>query len=213
MSLVLQRRAYTFLAPWYDLVVESVTRRARIESLRRIQPERDRELLICGAGSGLDLPHLPQGPAITALDATPAMLRRARRRAQRLRRAVSFVIADAAALPFPAETYDAVVLHLILAVLPRPDLALAEACRVVRPGGRLLVLDKFLRPGARAPLRRTANILLAPLLTRTDLVFEDALAAVPGLRVVEDRPALLGGWFRFITLARADASPFAGAGV
>ena len=202
MSAGLQRQAYTLIAPWYDLFIERLTRSVRIESLRRVHPGSVRDLLLCGAGSGLDIPHLPPGPAVTALDLTPAMLRRARRRARRLRRTLSFVIGDVTALPFPSGSYDAIVLHLILAVTTRPDLALAEAARVARPGGRLLILDKFLKPGERAPLRRTANLLLAPFLTRTDVVFEDVLATVPGLRVVEDRPALLGGWFRFITVAR-----------
>jgi ubiquinone/menaquinone biosynthesis C-methylase UbiE len=203
VSAVLQRGAYTLLAPWYDTLIAAATRRARVESLRRIRPGRDMDLLICGAGSGLDLSHLPAGLTITALDLTPAMLNRARRRARRLGLPVSFVVGDATALPFQDGCYDAVVLHLILAVVPRADLALAEAARVVRPGGRLLILDKFLRPGERAPLRRVANVLLAPFLTRTDVVFEEALAAVPGLRVEEDRRALLGGWFRSITAVRA----------
>jgi ubiquinone/menaquinone biosynthesis C-methylase UbiE len=206
VSRALQRRAYTLLAPWYDLLIESATRQARQQSLSRLTPGRDDDLLLCGAGSGLDFPHLPAGPAVTALDVTPAMIRRATSRAACSRRAVRFVIGDATALPFRAGSFDAVALHLILAVIPRPGLALAEATRVLRPGGRLFILDKFLRPGARAPVRRFANIFLSPFLTRTDVVFEDLLPAAPGLRVTEDRPALLGGWFRFITLERA-ASP------
>lgn len=202
MSGILQRGAYTLLAPWYDTLVAAATRQVRGESLRRIRPGRDRDLLICGSGSGLDFSHLPAGLTVTALDLTPAMLNRARRRARRLGRPVSFVVGDATALPFHDQVYDVIVLHLILAVVPRADLALAEATRVVRPGGRLLILDKFLRPGERAPLRRMANVFLAPFLTRTDVVFEEALAAVPGLRVEEDRPALLDGWFRFITAVR-----------
>jgi ubiquinone/menaquinone biosynthesis C-methylase UbiE len=205
VSAALQRRAYTLFAPWYDLAIERATCSARAASLARLVPCRDRDLLLCGAGSGLDLPHLPPEPSVTALDLTPAMLSRARRRAERCGRPVFFVVGDVTELPFAAASFDAVVLHLILAVVPRPERALAEALRVLRPGGHLLIFDKFLRPGERAPLRRIANLFLAPLLTRTDVVFEEVLSAVPGLRLLEDRPALLGGWFRFITLERPPA--------
>jgi ubiquinone/menaquinone biosynthesis C-methylase UbiE len=196
----LQRRVYTGVAPWYDVVVESVSRKPRRESLQRLEPARDRDLLLCGAGSGLDLAHLPPCRSVTALDLTPAMLRRARERARHSGRDAWFVIGDATLLPFAAASFDAVILHLILAVIPRPDLALAETARVLRPGGRALILDKFLRPGKRAPVRRLVSRFIGPLLTRTDVVFEEALAAAPALRVTEDRPALLKGWFRFITL-------------
>jgi len=206
VSTSLQRRAYTILAPWYDRLIESATRQVRVVSLRRLRPGHDGDLLLVGAGSGLDFPHLPAGSTVTALDLTPAMLRRARRRADRDQRAVLFTVGDATALPFAAATFDAVVLHLILAVIPRPELALAEAARVLRPDGRLLILDKFLRPGERAPVRRIANHVLGPFLTRTDVVFEEVLKAVPGVRVTEDRPALLGGWFRFITLEKTAAA-------
>jgi len=202
VSTSLQRRAYTILAPWYDRVIESATSQARITSLARLNPDRDGDLLLCGAGSGLDIPHLPPLSTLTALDVTPAMIRLARRRAARSRRNVFLIVGDATALPFAAEAFDVVVLHLILAVIPRPDLALAEAARVVRFDGRLLILDKFLKPGERAPVRRFANRLLSPFLTRMDVVFEEVLSTVPCLQVTEDRPALLGGWFRFITLEK-----------
>lgn len=202
MRAAFHRLCYTLLAPWYDLFVEAATRPARRESLSRLDPAGDGEVLLCGAGSGLDIPHLPPGTRATAVDLTPAMVRRARKRAASVGRRVSLVVGDATALPFADASFDAVVLHLILAVVPEPGRVLAEAARVTRPGGRLLVLDKFLLPGERAPLRRLANAFLAPCFTRLDVVFEETLAAAPGLRVVDDRPALLGGWFRFITLER-----------
>jgi ubiquinone/menaquinone biosynthesis C-methylase UbiE len=206
MSSALQRFSYTLFAPWYDLAIASATRGARSASLARLDPARERQVLLCGAGSGLDLPHLPAATTFTALDLTPAMIRRARDRATANHRSGSFVIGDATALPFQTAAFDAVVLHLILAVVPRPDRALAEAARVLRPGGRALVFDKFLRPGERAPLRRLANHMLAPFLTRMDVVFEEQLPAAPDLHVTADTPALLGGWFRFITLLKSGAS-------
>jgi hypothetical protein len=73
---------------------------------------------------------------------------------------------------------------------------------VVRPGGTLLVLDKFLRPGQQAWLRRALTPVVGAVATRLDVVFEDLLAQVAELAVACDEPALAGGWFRRIRLTR-----------
>ncbi|HXH03744.1 MAG TPA: class I SAM-dependent methyltransferase [Candidatus Competibacteraceae bacterium] len=196
------RLSYTLIAPIYDLVVEGFTRAARRQSLAHLLDGPCQDVLLVGVGSGLDLPWLPSGPRYVGLDLTPAMLARARRKAARLPLDIRLEPGDATRLPFPAASFDVVVLHLILAVVPDGALALAEAARVLRPGGRMLILDKFLRPGQRAPLRRLLSPLAARIATRTDVVFEVLLAQVPGLSVVEDHPAVLGGWFRQIVLAK-----------
>ena len=95
------------------------------------------------------------------------------------------------------------MLHLILAVVPNPNACLAEVARVVRPGGTVLVFDKFLKRGEPALLRRLANPLMRRLATRLDVVFEDVLAHAPALRLENDQPALASGWFRQIRLSRA----------
>jgi phosphatidylethanolamine/phosphatidyl-N-methylethanolamine N-methyltransferase len=81
-------------------------------------------VLIVGAGTGLDLDYVPEGVEITAIDVTPAMLRRLTRRAARTGRCVSVRVMDARHLTFPDESFDAVILHLILAVMPQPELGL-----------------------------------------------------------------------------------------
>lgn len=198
------RTSYTLLAPIYDRMVEVPSTVARKTSLSRLRSGE--AVLLTGIGSGLDIPHLPPGNRYTGIDLTPAMLARARRRLAghraRDRLDLSLVEADAMRLPFADACFDSVVMHLILAVVPQPERALAEAARVLRPGGRILILDKFLRPGQRAPLRRIANLFLRHIATRTDVVFEDCLAACPDLTRVDDRPALAGGWFRHIELRR-----------
>jgi ubiquinone/menaquinone biosynthesis C-methylase UbiE len=196
------RYSYTLFAPVYDAFVAPFTARARRESLRRLHEEPRAEVLLVGIGSGLDLPLLPQGPRYTGLDLTPAMLTRARRKAAALNLDIRLDEGDARRLPYGDALFDVVVLHLILAVTPHPERVLAETARVLRHGGRVLILDKFLRPGWKAPLRRLISPLLGLLATRTDVVFEDTLAQVPGLAVVSDRPALASGWFRHIELRK-----------
>ncbi len=112
------------------------------------------------------------------------------------------VICDVERLPFADASFDAAVLHLILAVVPNPVACLVETARVLRPGGYILLLDKFLRPGQRAPLRRLVNGLSRRVATRLDVVFEEVLAGCPHLRADLDEPALAGGWFRRIVLRR-----------
>lgn len=198
------RYSYTLFAPLYDAFVARFTAAARRDSLHRLSESAPTTVLLVGVGSGLDLPLLPPGPRYTGLDLTPAMLARARRKAVALGLPMTLDEGDARRLPYGDATFDAVVLHLILAVTPHPERVLAEAARVLRRGGRILILDKFLRPGQTAPLRRLISPLLGLLATRTNVVFEDVLAQTPGLTLVSDQPALAGGWFRFIELRNGD---------
>lgn len=192
--------SYRLIAPFYDLAVARAVDGARRASLAALPATGAMRVLIDGVGTGLDLPYLPQSHRYVATDLVAAMLRPALRRAGSLD--CCFVQADSMRLPFADASFDAAVLHLIVAVVPVPVAVLAEAARVVRPGGRLLVLDKFLRPGQRAPLRRLLSPLAGKLATRLDVVFEEVLAQVPALRVVSDEPALARGWFRRIELER-----------
>ena len=195
------RRSYRLLAPVYDLAVRGALARARARSLARLQRRARGDVLVAGIGTGLDLPLLPPAHRYVGIDLTRAMLSRAVGRRGPLE--VCFVEGDVQALPFADAGFDMAVLHLVLAVVPRPADCLAEVARVLRPGGRVLLFDKFLRPGERAWLRRALNPVARRIATRTDVVFEDVLAEVPGLAVIADEPALAGGWFRLIELEKA----------
>ena len=194
------KASYTLLAPLYDIVIDPPLRRIREASLARLPSGPSLAVLINGIGTGLDLPLLPAVHRYTGLDLTRAMLDRAQPRRAALE--LELVQGDSQRLPFAAATFDVVVMHLILAIVPDPARALLEAARVLKPGGRVLLLDKFLQPGQHAPLRRMLSPLTARIATRLDVVFEEVLAAVTGLAMVSDQPVLARGWFRSIELRK-----------
>lgn len=195
--------SYSFIAPFYDLFLKGATSAQRKRSLARL-PQQDAHVLLSGAGTGLDFPFLPKENKYAALDLTAAMLARSRNPALHLD--MVFVQGDSMNLPFADESFDYVVLHLIVAVVPQPERCLAEAARIVKPGGRILVFDKFLRRDRRAWLRRSLSFITAKIVTRMDVVFEDVLECAPELRVMSDEPVLAGGWFRLIELQKHEST-------
>ena len=200
----LLRMSYSLIAPLYDIVIERPMREARRRSLAALPTDAPKNVLISGVGTGLDLPHLPSLHQYTALDFNPAMLSRAKMREEKLD--MKFILGDSMNLPFADAQFDYVVLHLIVAVVPEPQRCLNEAARVLKPGGTILLFDKFLQPQQRAPLRRLFNVATRRFATRMDVVFEEVLHTTPALEVVSDVPTLGGGWFRNIVLNKPDRS-------
>jgi phosphatidylethanolamine/phosphatidyl-N-methylethanolamine N-methyltransferase len=145
------------------------------------------------------LPYLPDGSIAIATDLTPAMLAKAR---PRLRPGMHLAIMDGHRLAVRSASCDAVVLHLIVAVIPDPVRCLREVARVLRPGGRAIVFDKFTRgPKPPVPLR-LLNVLMGALFTEVTRNFETILDQAGGLAVERDEPALFGGVFRRILLRK-----------
>mgnify|MGYP001256719983 CR=1 FL=1 len=83
------------------------------------------------------------GAHVTVLDINGSMLAVGRERAQKrgISDNLAFVEANAEELPFPASTFDAYTIAFGIRNVPRMDRALAEAFRVLRPGGRFLCLE------------------------------------------------------------------------
>lgn len=196
------KHSYTLIAPLYDAIIRAPLERLRLRSLAGLPQDQPARILVSGIGTGLDLPHLPEMHRYVGVDLTAAMLRRTRPRIGKLD--LALVQGDSQRLPFRDSSFDHAILHLILAVVPDGAAALREVSRVLKPGGRICLLDKFLKRGDLALIRRLLNPLASRIATRTDVVFEDVLAQAQGLRVLKDEPALLGGWFRLIQLEKRE---------
>ena len=110
-------------------------------------------LLDVGTGTGRMAELFePIADAVVALDNSPEMLRLARARLQHLAPGrVELVQGDFAALPFADASFDTVLFHQVLHYAQSPEVVLAEAARVTRPGGRVAIVD--FAPHEREELR------------------------------------------------------------
>ena len=203
------RVRYTFWAPVYDRIAGAAgfaeARRRSIDRLRLAPGDR---VLIIGAGTGLDLDYLASDLVLTAIDVTPAMLKRLEMRAAERGRRITTRVMDARRLEFPDASFDAVVMHLILAVMPDPELVLAEAERVLVPGGRIAVFDKFLRDDDRASVKRQLlNTVAKPLFSDMNRRLGPIVARTQ-LTVEVDDPVAFGGMYRIATLVKRDPVRF-----
>ena len=120
------------------------------------------EALDIGCGTGfLSLELAARGHHVTGIDFAPEMLALAKEKATSASAQIRFEHADAENLPFAAASFDLVITRHVLWTLPHPEAALGEWIRVLRPGGRLAVIDgqSLVAPGEEqaASARRSAE--------------------------------------------------------
>ncbi|MCA9051301.1 MAG: methyltransferase domain-containing protein, partial [Planctomycetaceae bacterium] len=183
----------------------------------------DRVLLV-GIGTGADLPFLgdlshsvspnretdttsTSACRIIGIDVSRPMLRRARQRAAQLNMDLTAVEADAGRLPVADGSCDIIVLTLILSVVTDPQAVLREAVRMLKPAGRLLVLDKFL-PENQPPscLRTLLNLVTRPFGTDINRRWSEMTARVP-VAIRSDEEVGWGGSLRIIIAGHSSSEP------
>ncbi|MCE1198799.1 MAG: class I SAM-dependent methyltransferase [Marinilabiliales bacterium] len=198
------RLRYTLYAPVYDSVGRyfAHSRKKSIESLDIVPGDN---ILIIGAGTGLDLEYLPHGCHILATDLTPAMVERIRKRNDRLQLSLEARVMDGQQLQLPDHSFDKVILHLILAVIPDPLACIGEAHRVLKTRGTVAIFDKFVRPGHTTSLRRRLanpfiNLIATNITRRAEAIIDPVL-----WETCSDEPAEWNGNFRRILLRKKES--------
>mgnify|MGYP001334079354 CR=1 FL=1 len=121
------------------------------------------DVLEIAAGTGRNLRHYPPDVRLITIELSPEMVEIARREAATRGRDADLRVGDAQALEFPDNSFDTVVCTLGLCTIPDDRAAVGEVKRVLRPGGRFVLLEHVRSPGVAV---RWGQRLLEPLMLR-----------------------------------------------
>jgi demethylmenaquinone methyltransferase / 2-methoxy-6-polyprenyl-1,4-benzoquinol methylase len=145
------RRMFDRIAPVYDAMNRVMTagldRRWRRLTVQAVVAPGDRVLDACCGTGDLAIAAEREGGRVTGLDFSPRMLARARGKSQ----TVEWIAGDLLALPFEGASFDAATVGFGVRNVADLDAALRELRRVLRPGGRLAVLEITQPTGALRP--------------------------------------------------------------
>jgi demethylmenaquinone methyltransferase/2-methoxy-6-polyprenyl-1,4-benzoquinol methylase len=193
-----------------DLMSGGVHRLWKDELVRLLDPRAGARVLDVAGGTGDVALRIAQkldgaAGAVTVCDINPAMVAKGRDRAidQGLIDAIAWTVGDAEALPLPPRAFDAYTVAFGLRNVTRLDVALAEARRVLAPGGRFLCLEfsRLVVPLLR-PLYDAYSFRLLPWIGQAVTGERDAYAyLVESIRRFPDQAALA---------RRIEAAGFAG---
>ena len=196
------RFIYKLWAPIYDATVGHFFLPGRKRAIAIADLKPGEKVLLVGMGTGADLPLLPAGVTVTGIDLSADMLAKAEQKLPLPGVEITLLQGDAQTLLVTEEHFDVVFFNLILSVIPDPRACLRENLRALKPGGRMVVFDKFLAGnGKLSLLRRIINTFSTLFGTDITRRFED-LSAGCALKLVRDEPSLLKGMYRVKLLIR-----------
>lgn len=124
-------------------------RHAWTELLKVWLPSASSALLDVGCGTGsLSVVLTGLGHIVTGIDISPEMINRAQAKAAAAGYSIEFHVMDAAAPQFPPGSFDVIVCRHLLWTLPEPSLVLQRWVDLLKPGGRLILIEGYWSTGA-----------------------------------------------------------------
>jgi ubiquinone/menaquinone biosynthesis C-methylase UbiE len=138
------RKRYDRFSSFYD-ISESVIEKGLFGKWRsRTISGLEGRILEVGVGTGKNLPYYSEKVNLSAIDISPGMLRKARKKAEKLNMKADLRLMDAQNLQFEDEIFDYVISTFVLCSVPYPVKALREMTRVLKPEGKIITLDHVL---------------------------------------------------------------------
>ena len=125
----------------YDPLLKSTEDAGLRERRREVLAGARGRTIDIGAGTGANLGLFPENVEVVMAEPDPHMAKRLRRKLAEAGSDIELIEAGAEQLPFENGSFDTAVFTLVLCTVPDPAAALAEATRVLKPGGRLLFVE------------------------------------------------------------------------
>ncbi|SIQ36175.1 MULTISPECIES: class I SAM-dependent methyltransferase [unclassified Bosea (in: a-proteobacteria)] len=143
-----QKRVYATWAKFYDKIYQRMLARPQREAVAAACACGP-EILEIGVGTGLTLAYFDPGSRVVGADLSLDMLRVAQRKVtgQKLAHVRGLTVMDACRLGFAAERFDAVTAQFVITLVPKPEQALAEMDRVLKPGGEIIISSRLVDDG------------------------------------------------------------------
>ena len=135
------RRKYNRFARFYDLAEGMMESRRMTNWRRELWKGAHGEALEVGVGTGRNMRFYPPGARVTAIDFSPRMLERSRRRAEAAGIDVDLRLMDAQRMELADNSFDTVIATCVFCSVPDPVQGLREIRRVCRPDGRVFLLE------------------------------------------------------------------------
>lgn len=162
-------------------------------------------ILEIGVGTGLSLRHYPSEALVVGVDLCSNMLSKARRRVDRgVSARIRLLLADGESLPFANESYDLVVLFFVMPVTPKPAALLEEVARVLKPNGKVLMVNHFAGVKGLGWMERWLEPVAERLAFRSRFELDEILGH-PQLRQEHIRRLWPAGFFQLVRLRRAQS--------
>ena len=161
-------------------------------------------MLEVGVGTGLSLEHYKSELKVTGIDYSGEMLIKARAKVDRLglEHVVGLRQMDARVLDFPDQFFDTVAAMHVLSVVPEPEQVMSEIARVLKPGGRVVITNHFVRKaGLLAFIERITAPFANLLGWHSDFELETVLRE-PTLSVEDQKTLPPLGMMTFLVLRK-----------
>ncbi|MGB9857439.1 MAG: class I SAM-dependent methyltransferase [Dictyoglomaceae bacterium] len=140
---LIEKRRYDRIAWIYDLFQAPMEKLIKSDEIRSriFQMAKGSKILEVGVGTGRNIPYYPPQAEVIAIDLSPKMLEKAKKKLSLTKAKVTLVEADVQNLPFPSQFFDSCIATFVFCSVPDPIKGLSELKRVVKPEGRIILLE------------------------------------------------------------------------